>query len=232
MSVKIPGKIAGLCLLAASAQFSAQAQDRAHLYIMGSVIPSACELSITNANVDFTGLTVGGFQDHSGYGVYTAREKNVPFNITCNGPTRVALSAQADKMPTTGLAAFPTYDSPGSERTQKANEQISLAVDAQAKDIAVGTIMLKSSEIRLDENTPESILTSTDNQATWTAAKKIIMRQDNSGFYSWGTPVKPEAAKNISGSLIINVNIDHEAVDRMENSLTFSGGTTLILHYL
>ncbi|WP_130831713.1 hypothetical protein [[Erwinia] mediterraneensis] len=231
MSVKIPGYIAGWCLLAAVAQSSAQAQESSHLSILGSVISSACSLTISTPTVDFTGLTAGALQLHADNGVYTAREKSVPFNVTCNGLTYVALSAKADTPATTGLTAYPTYDSGKEASTNKVNEQISLAVDAQAKDTVVGTIMLKGSDVVEDGSRQQYIMYKED-QTYWELAPQKIMRQNSGGYYSWGRNGSTYAGNVVNGVFIVNVNLAQSAVDTMTDALTFNGGTTITLHYV
>lgn len=235
MSDKLSFNTLGILLLTAFSQFSAQAKDTAYLNIHGNVIPSACNLDISDSEVDFTGLTKTMMQSHSEEGVFTAREKNVPFTITCNGNQLVAISAHADTIPTAGFPAFPTYDSLPADSIKEANKQILLAQNNTQQDIVVGTIMIKADDIILDNSTASIIWTSTNAGTSWDErAKKVILAQDDSIWYMWGVTQNenPHPARIINGSFIVNVNIDAKSVENMTTALNFSSGTTITLHYV
>lgn len=231
MSEKKFGKVASLLLLSAFSQFSVQAKDSAYMNIHGSVIPSACNLDISVSDVDFTGLTKTIMQDHSEQGVFTAHEKIVPFTITCDGEKLVAISTHADTIPTAGLTAFPTYDSLPTETIKEANKQISLARNGAQKDIVVGTVQMNAKDIITDNVTAGKIFMSLDEDKSWTESSGEILYQDGSAWYSWGRGTV-QSARIISGSFIVNVNVDAETVKNMDTALNFSGGTTITLHYI
>ncbi|MCL1027977.1 DUF1120 domain-containing protein [Serratia silvae] len=228
-------KMTALSLVFATsvASLSAMAAETAQITVKGSIVPTACSISV-DGSVDFGNLTEselkGKKKEHN---AYQLGYKPVNFNIQCNSSAKVALSAQADTPVTTSLTASVVSYVSDTDKTIR-NDIGQLASLGLVEDKEVGYYSVVLASATLDSKSAEFI-SSKDGGVNWTAvsnAEGHLMYQDGSALHSWGTETSPQAATDISGVINISAAISPAIVENMKDTISFSTNTTLSLQYL
>ncbi|MEX3003366.1 DUF1120 domain-containing protein [Serratia fonticola] len=227
-------KITALSLAFASsvASLSAMAAETAQITVKGSIVPTACSISV-DGSVDFGNLKESELKEKpKDHNAYQLGYKPVNFNIQCNSAAKVALSAQADipvlKAITTSVVS---YINDTDKTTRSDVGQLASLGTSENNTIGYYTVALSSAA--LDSKDTE-FLSSKDNGSNWTAvanAEGHLMYQDGSVLHSWGTDT-PQGATNISGVINISAAISPDVVENIKDTVSFNTNTTLSLQYL
>lgn len=221
-----------LAFASSVASLSAMAAESAQITVKGSIVPTACSISV-DGSVDFGNLKESELKGKpKEQNAYQIGHKPVNFNIQCNSAAKVALSAQADtpvlKALTTGVVS---YINDAEKTTRSDIGQLASLGTSEDKTVGYYTVALES--VTLDSKDTE-FLSSKDNGSNWTAVANSdshLMYQDGSVLHSWGTDT-PQGATNIAGVINISAAISPDVVDNIKDTISFNTNTTLSLQYL
>lgn len=222
-----------LAIVTSACSLSVMAEETAQISVKGSVVPTACSISVAGL-VDFGNLTESGLKaKQKENNAYQLGYKPVNFDIQCNSLAKVALSVQADTPPsgptTLGVVSYVS----DTEKTARAKtEHFGTLGLIDGKDMGYFTAALVSASL---DDKDSGLVFSEDSGSNWqtvSSADEHLMYQDGSAFYSWGKDNTLKDAANIAGVINISAAIDPKFVDSMKDVLNFSASTTLSLQYL
>ena len=209
------------------------AAKSANLTIKGQITPPACDLSFTDARVDF--------------GTHAFRSLNIDgtilptqtttLNLTCSGATRVSFSA-ADNRPGSAIAAGDVTNWPNLATLGGTTTIWGLGMTGTA-DAKIGglEIVIDPNQARIDGAPTSSdlrFISGALGQNTWSG--NFYMSSANLSpnvQYSFGSSQEgPRAVSNVSVPLKLAAVIARPASLPADDEINLDGSLTFSLHYL
>lgn len=212
--------LAALALLALACS-NAQAAD---LQVTGSIVPGSCSLNIPTLAVDYGRIAVTDLSPVD----YTKLNKlNTTFNITCDGPTLVGLTASDNREASKKHEAMEVID-PG-----LAAPMNSFGLGANADGDKIGAYSLHVRNYSVDGGTDFKTILSAIGSGGWISAGDFL-RSRSSYMLSWSpnSATSPHLLTSVSGELEIEAAINNTTELVVRDDLQIDGSATLELNYI
>lgn len=211
---------------------SAHAAMSADLTVKGQITPPACDLSFTDATVDFGTRAFGSLN----IGGTILPTQTTTLNIQCAGATRVSVSA-ADNRPGSAIAAGDVTAWPNLG-TSWAKTIWGLGTTGTA-DAKIGglEVAVDSAGARVDGNPVSGdirILGAALGTEVWDNGIFANLKGyiDANRHYAFGPANSPAAVSNVSMPLQLSAVIARPATLPADDAITLDGSLTFSLHYL
>lgn len=222
--------LAGLSLGSAVPSHAAKSAD---LKIHGRITPPACDLSFTEAIVDFGTRTFGSLA----FGGTVLPTQTTTMNIVCDGPTRVSFSA-IDNRPGTAIASTEVTAWPSlGDTSDRTVWGLGTTGSANAK-IGALEVAIPAANVLMDGKNMTSsgpnVLTAPIGSSTWSASWYTSVRDlVPAKQYSVGSAdAMPQAVSNLSVPLRLSPVIARPATLPAEDEIILDGSMTFTLRYL
>ncbi|MET3453873.1 DUF1120 domain-containing protein [Pseudomonas kilonensis] len=212
--------LAAITLLALACT-NAQAAD---LQVTGSIVPGSCSLNIPTLAVDYGRINA---KDLSPVDYTKLNKLNTAFNITCDGPTLVALTAIDNREASKKHEAMEVID-PG-----LAVPLNSFGLGASADGDKIGAYSLHVRNYSVDGGTDFKTILSAVGSGGWIAAGDFL-RSRSSYMLSWSpsSATAPHLLTTVSGELEIEAAINNTTELVVRDDLQIDGSATLELNYI
>lgn len=215
-------KISGLAAVSLLALACANVQA-ADLQVTGSIVPGSCSLNIPTLAVDYGRVTIGDLSPVD----YTALQKlNTAFNITCDGPTLVGLTASDNRAGSKKHEAMEVID------PSLAAPVNSFGLGANADGGKIGAYSVHVRNYSVDGGTDfRTILTGGGSH--WFGAGDFLRSQPQY-ILSWSPSGQnsPHLLTTVSGELEIQAAINNTTELVVRDDLQIDGSATLELSYI
>ncbi|MDO7895687.1 DUF1120 domain-containing protein [Pseudomonas citrulli] len=193
----------------------------ADLQVAGSIVPGSCSLNIPTLTVDYGRISVNDLSPDS----YTSLGKlNTPFNITCDGPTLVGLTAVDNRVASKKHIVMTVVD-----------PMLALPVNCyglgtNADGAKIGAFSMHVRNYSVDGNTNfETVL---KIQNSWLRANDTV-RNDLTPL-TWravGT-YDPHLLTTVTGELEVEAVINDTTELVVREDLQIDGSATLVMNYI
>lgn len=196
----------------------------ADLQVTGSIVPGSCSLNIPTLAVDYGRISVKDLSPDN----YTKLTKlNTAFNITCDGPTLVGLTANDNRAASKKHEAMEIID-PG-----LAYPQNSFGLGASADGEKIGAFSLHIRNYAVDGDTDFKTILSAVGSGGWINAGDFL-RSVPSYMLSWSpsSATTPHLLTTVSGELEIEAAINNTTELVVREDLQIDGSATLELTYI
>ncbi|MBV4498473.1 DUF1120 domain-containing protein [Pseudomonas sp. SWRI12] len=216
-------KIFGLAAVSVLALACANVQA-ADLQVTGSIVPGSCSLNIPTLAVDFGRITPTELSpiDYTRLGA-----RNTAFNITCDGPTLVGLTASDNRAASRKHEAMEIVDL---ELAAPLNS-FGLGTNANGDKIGAYALFIRNSS--MDGGTSSRTILSGNDGASWFGAKDF-MRSLPQYTLSWAATgdTGPYMLTTLSGELEIEAVINNTTELAVRDDVQIDGSATLELKYI
>lgn len=212
--------LAALALLALACS-NAQAAD---LQVTGSIVPGSCSLNIPTLAVDYGRIAVTDLSPVD----YTKLNKlTTAFNITCDGPTLVGLTANDNREASKKHEAMEVID-PG-----LAAPMNSFGLGANSDGDKIGAYSLHVRNYSVDGGTDFKTILSAIGSGGWISAGDFL-RSRSSYMLTWSpnSATSPHLLTSVSGELEIEAAINNTTELVVRDDLQIDGSATLELNYI
>lgn len=215
-------KIFGLAAVSVLALACANVQA-ADLQVTGSIVPGSCSLNIPTLAVDYGRINVTDLSPVD----YTKLNKlNTAFNITCDGPTLVGLTASDNRAGSRKHEAMEVID------PSLAHPLNSFGLGANANGEKIGAYSLHVRNYSVDGSTDfRTILSGTSSD--WIGARDFF-RSVPAYTLTWSpnSANSPHLLTSVSGELEIEAAINNTTELVVRDDLQIDGSATLELTYI
>ncbi|ROM81958.1 hypothetical protein BK652_15760 [Pseudomonas brassicacearum] len=194
----------------------------ADLQVTGSISPGSCSLNIPTLAVDYGRVSANDLSpvDYTSLG-----KRNTPFNITCDGPTLVGLTAVDNRVASKKPMVMTVLDNP----------LLALPVNCyglgtSADGAKIGAFSLHLRNYSVDGSTNLETIVKIGN--TWMGADDIV-RNDRSTL-SWA-PIRaysPQLLTTVTGELEVEAVINNTTELVVRDDIQIDGNATLELAYI
>ncbi|MBT2340318.1 MULTISPECIES: DUF1120 domain-containing protein [Pseudomonas] len=195
----------------------------ADLQVTGSIIPGSCSLNIPTTAVDYGRISV---KDLSSVDYTKLNKLSTAFNITCDGPTLVGLTANDNRAASKKHEAMAVID-PG-----LATPTNSFGLGANADGDKIGAYSLHVRNYAVDGDSDfKTILRG--GAGNWFGASDF-MRSHPQYLLSWSPNAanSPHLLTTVSGELVIEAAINNTTELVVSEDLQIDGSATLELSYI
>ncbi|MDO7895688.1 DUF1120 domain-containing protein [Pseudomonas citrulli] len=196
----------------------------ADLQVTGSIVPGSCSLNIPTLTVDYGRISVKDLSPDN----YTGLNKlNTAFNITCDGPTLVGLTAMDNRAASKKHEAMAVID-PGLAAPLNS---FGLGTNANGDKIGAYSVHLRNYSV--DGGTDFKTILSAVGSGGWINAGDFL-RSQSSYMLSWSpdTATAPHLLTTVTGELEIQAAINNTTELVVTEDLQIDGSTTLELRYI
>lgn len=215
-------KILGLTAVSVLALACANVQA-ADLQVTGSIVPGSCSLNIPTLSVDYGRISAKNLSPVD----YTKLDKlNTAFNITCDGPTLVGLTANDNRAASNKYEAMEVID------PSLVNPRLSFGMGTDADGGKIGSYSLKVRNYSVDGGT--NFKTVANAGGSWFTANDV-MRSMPHFTLSWTSnngDYNPYLLTMVSGELEIEAAINNTTELVVRDELQIDGSATLELKYI
>lgn len=211
--------LAAITLLALACT-NAQAAD---LQVTGSIVPGSCSLNIPTLSVDYGRIAVTDLSPVD----YTKLNKlNTAFNITCDGPTLVGLTASDNRAASKKHEAMAVID------PSLAYPINSFGLGANADGDKIGAYSLHVRNYSVDGGTDFRTILHGSNPG-WIGASDFL-RSVPVYTLTWSpsNANSPHLLTSVSGELVIEAAINNTTELVVRDELQIDGSATLELNYI
>ncbi|MBT2340319.1 MULTISPECIES: DUF1120 domain-containing protein [Pseudomonas] len=194
----------------------------ADLQVAGSISPGSCSLNIPTLAVDYGRISANDLSpiDYTSLG-----KRNTPFNITCDGPTLVGLTAVDNRVASKKSIVMTVLDDP----------MLALPVNCyglgtNADGAKIGAFSLHVRNYSVDGNTNLQTIMKIGN--SWMGAGDIV-RNDRT-VLSWA-PIRaydPQLLTRVTGELEVEAVINNTTELVVQEDIQIDGNATLELAYI
>lgn len=227
-----------------TASVTAQAAESAVLNVKGTIIPSACNITLSG-NADYGTMVKSKLQVDSATNAYQLGTKEINYLVSCDSPVKTAISFKGDEVATKnpGYSVKVTSSSDAVVSTGTAN-QLGVLGSVNGTDIGYYVVLPTTNRgsaegIVIDGVTGFSVIKSTDNGSSWINAPTSyasIATLDESTLFSWGnkadTILSPKPGTTTAGQLAVGVALNPNVVDSLTDSYSFNSNVTVLLKYI
>lgn len=209
--------VALACVGLAVTSLSAMAAD---VRVKGSIAPSSCSITLTNATFDYGRIDRGSLSATR----YTKLDKKTsPYIITCEANTRVGIKSVdnrvSSKVPGIIVSEFPGYHD---------IYNFGLGETAQGEKIGGYVMHLRNN---VADGKAVSTIGSNNNGGTWHASGGALGQTTHVASWSSGTSL-PVSLTTISGNLEVQAVINRTSALTLNQEVNLDGHATLELRYL
>jgi hypothetical protein len=215
-------KIFGLTAISLFALAGANVQA-ADLQVRGSIVPGSCSLNIPTSFVDYGRITVGDLDPVE----YTALQKlNTPFNVICDGPTLVGITAQDNREASKKHEAMAAIDAGFAVPIN------SFGLGANTDGGKIGAYRLMVRNFIVDGGSDFKTILGTP-AGNWQNAADFFRSRSNY-VLSWSPSdiTSPHLLTTVSGELEIEAAINNTTELVVRDELQIDGSATLELSYI
>ncbi|WP_033073886.1 DUF1120 domain-containing protein [Sphingopyxis sp. MWB1] len=226
--MRFNSKISGLALAVAAVAASGAAHAQSiDVRVIGTITPAACAPNMSGGGViDYGNIAASSLNQTD----YTALpERLVPFSLTCDAPTKVAVRAVDNRASTIvpgiiesgilggGMAAGYGYD-------------FGLGASS-GQNVGIYVVALRGGSFTGDGNAVDS-LHSNDDGASWNGNSSGTFRRDR--LVSWAAPgtTTPGSYSTLAGELRVQAAIDKAENLDLTDEVPLDGLATLEVVYL
>lgn len=194
----------------------------ADLRVTGNISPGSCSLNIPTLAVDYGRISAN---DLSPVNYTSLGKRNTPFNITCDGPTLVGLTAVDNRVASKKHMVMTVLDNP----------LLALPVNCyglgtNADGAKIGAFSLHVRNYSVDGNTNLETIIKIGN--SWMGADDIV-RNDRT-ILSWA-PIRahsPQLLTTVTGELEVEAVINNTTELVVREDIQIDGNATLELAYI
>ncbi|MFP2768857.1 DUF1120 domain-containing protein [Oceanisphaera sp. KMM 10153] len=211
--------------VAAAASFGARAQS-IDVRVTGTVTPPACVPTLVGGGVvDYGNIPVSSL-NRSGFTVLP--EKDVPFTIGCDAPTRVALGV-VDNREASHVAGIPA----ALNGAYIATTNFGLGTVSGA-NVGGYVLRMRQGSFTADGTNAYTVINATSGSGSWANTSFGIFQPLPTFRLSWSQTQggNPVAFSNLSGTMTVEAALNRGDALPLDNEVPLDGLATLELVYL
>jgi hypothetical protein len=218
-----------LCALTVLSAVAAPAMaESIDVRITGTITPSACTPTVTGGGTVDYGTISGDTLNVTSFTVLD--QKTLPFTLTCDSPTRVALQTIDGR---SGTAVIPVGSSVLGQAVTASTPMLGLG---KAGDTNIGAFALSipAASVTIDgSGSNVKSLSSSDQGTTWSNNTSEWVT-DTADYFSWGNDgtTTPTAVTNLAGTLNVQAVINKTSALDLSSEVNLDGMATLEVKYL